>query len=110
MADYRPATLNIQITANDTWKQTFTMTSNNLPLDLNYAVVRIKIANSCNGTSLIATNDSGITVTGVDFNIINVDKAITLAYGDYEWDLQVTYPDLQVTTYLKGDFTILQDL
>jgi hypothetical protein len=36
--------------------------------------------------------------------LVNIDK------GNYKWDLQVTFSDGTVKTYLEGDFIVYDDV
>lgn len=110
-SDFRPATLDIKMWRNDTWKQTYALTVNTVPISLVGATVYIQVRKGCGGAlALSATNGSGVTVGGVSNNEINVNKLVNIDKGNYKWDLQVTFSDGTVKTYLEGDFIVYDDV
>ena len=110
-SDFRPGKLDIQIWRNDTWQQVFTLLADTTPISLLGATVYIQVRKGCGGVlALSLTNGSGITIGGVSNNQITVKKLCDIAKGNYVWDLQVTFQDLSVKTYLEGDFIVYDDV
>lgn len=112
-ADLRPANYNIQIWKNDNWAQTFGLFANQVPIDLTGSFVEIQIRPSINSSTVTATLDSdgnGITVGGVDNNLILVDYQVTFAAGPYVYDMTVVFPGDFVKTYIWGTFVVYQDI
>jgi hypothetical protein len=96
---------------NDTWKQTYALTVNNVAISLVGATVYIQVRKGCGGDlALSATNGSGITIGGVGNNEISVNKLVNIDKGNYKWDLQVSFSDGTVKTYLEGDFIVYDDV
>lgn len=57
---------------------------------------------------LLSTETSDITIST---NVITVEpRILELLPGSYIYDLQVTYPDSRVRTFLKGSFKVLRDV
>lgn len=111
MSDFRPAQLDIQLWSGNSWEQSFSLTLDNTPINLSSATVSITITNQCGSTTaLVITEGDGITVGGVNNNVITVNKLITLAVNQYSWSLNVNYQSGVVKTYLYGDFIISNNL
>lgn len=110
-SDFRPGTLDIKIWRNDTWKQVYAILVNDIPVSLVGATAYIQVRKGCGGVlALSATNGSGITIGGVGNNEITVNKLVNIDKGNYKWDLQVTFSDGLVRTYLEGDFIVYDDV
>jgi hypothetical protein len=110
-SDFRPGTLDIKMWRNDTWKQTYALTVNNVAISLLGATVYIQVRKGCGGDlALSATNGSGVTIGGVGNNEISVNKLVNIDKGNYKWDLQVSFSDGTVKTYLEGDFIVYDDV
>ena len=110
-SDFRPGTLDIKMWRNDTWIQTYALTVNTVPISLVGATVYIQVRKGCGGDlALSATNGSGVTIGGVSNNEISVNKLVNIDKGNYKWDMQVTFSDGTVKTYLEGDFIVYDDV
>jgi len=109
--DFRPGKLDIQIWRNDTWQQVFTLLADTTPISLVGATVYIQVRKGCGGTlALTLTNGSGVTIGGASNNQITVSKLVNIDKGNYVYDLQVTFSDTTVKTYLEGDFIVYDDV
>lgn len=110
-SDFRPGKLDIQMWRNDTWQQVFTLLADTTPISLLGATVYIQVRKGCGGVlALTLTNGSGVTIGGASNNQITVKKLVDIAKGNYVWDMQVTFADLTVKTYLEGDFIVYDDV
>ena len=110
-SDFRPGKLDIQMWRNDTWQQVFTLLADTTPINLTGATVYIQVRKGCGGTlALTLTNGSGVTIGGASNNQITVNKLVDIAKGNYVWDMQVTFSDTTVKTYLEGDFIVYDDV
>jgi len=110
-SDFRPGKLDIQMWRNDTWQQVFTLLADTTPINVIGSTVYIQVSKGCGGVlALTLTNGSGITLGGVNNNQITVKKLVDIAKGNYVWDMQVTFADLTVKTYLEGDFIVYDDV
>lgn len=107
--DLRPQYHRIAILRNDTLPISFRITHNQEAVDLSAATVRMQVRQSAtSSTVLIAlTEGDGITVTG---NTISVNKKITIAAGNYVYDLEIEYGSGDVRTYIFGDFVVTEDI
>lgn len=110
-ANFRPGKLDIQMWRNDTWQQVFTLLADTTPISLVGATIYIQVRKGCGGVlALSLTNGSGATIIGTFNNEISVSKLVNIDKGNYVWDMQVTFPDLTVKTYLEGDFIVYDDV
>ena len=110
-SDFRPGKLDIQMWRNDTWQQVFTLLADTTPINVIGSTVYIQVRKGCGGVlALTLTNGSGVTLGGVDNNQITVKKLVDIAKGNYVWDMQVTFADFTVKTYLEGDFIVYDDV
>ena len=111
MSDFKPVSYNIEIVSQDTWSEIFEMFLDTIPINLVGSTITISVYQGCTTTTALwtATNGSGITITGTNNNKISVSKKVTLAKGDYIWDLKIVYTDLTTKTYIWGDFIVYEN-
>lgn len=99
----------------DTFEEVpFAIVKNNVVLSLTGAVIRMQLRAECGG--LIALNltsvaSAGITITNAAGGLFKINKQIiNIASGMYEYDLQITFADGSVKTWLSGNFLIECDI
>ena len=99
----------------DTFDQVpFAILKNNVALNLTGATIRMQLRSECGG--LIALNltsvaNAGITITNAAGGLFKINKqVIDIASGLYEYDIQITFADGTVKTWLSGDFNIICDI
>lgn len=111
-SDFKPSQYNIELVKGDTWGISFAFKLNDVPINLSSDTIDVAIYKGCSTSAPLwtATNGDGITVTGVDNNVVAISKIVDLAKGDYIWDFKITYTDGIVKTYLWGDFTIYENI
>ena len=108
-----PGAYTIQAYRNDTLQLTFTITDGSaIPIDLNTATMKMQIRNRPDGDVLqTLTEGDGLTVSGAGNNIVTVSKVISIESGGvYTYDLQATFASGVVTTYVKGNFILFEDV
>lgn len=111
ISDFKPAELDIEIVKGDYWVESFSLTLDNNPINLSTAAVSIEITQGCSTTILwSASIGSGITISGVGNNKIDVSKLVNLDAGNYEYTLTVTYNTGVIKTYLWGKFIVYLDI
>lgn len=97
--------------AGDTWQGLkFSIVINDEPEDLTDCLVEIGFRKTALGKLewLLSSETGAITI---DENEITVEpRLLTLSPGSYVYDLQITYPDGFVRTYLTGSFKVLKDI
>ena len=113
-ADFRPAQYNISIWKTNTWSQIFLLTANTVPINLSTATVEIEIRKTINSSNVELTltelAGGGITVGGVNNNMITINKDINLAAGNYVYDMAVKFSNTNIKTYIWGNFIVYQDI
>lgn len=99
----------------DTFEEVnFAIVKNSVPLSLTGAVIKMQLRSECGG--LIALNltsvaNAGITITNAAGGLFKINKQIIdIASGLYEYDIQITFADGSVKTWLSGDFLIECDI
>jgi hypothetical protein len=113
-ADFRPAQYNISIWKSNTWSQIFLLTANTVPINLSTATVKIQIRKTITSTNaeltLTEAVGGGITVGGINSNMITINKDIDLAAGNYVYDMAVEFSNTNIKTYIWGNFIVYQDI
>lgn len=108
-----PGIYTIQAYRNDTLQLTFTITDgSSLPINLSTAALKLEVRNKPDGEiKLTMTEGAGLTVDGVGNNVVTVSKVIDIECGGtYVYDLQATFNSGVVTTYIKGNFIVTEDV
>lgn len=98
------------VKAGDTFRRilTITVTGTGDPVDLTNVTVKMEVKAKATGAALLSfTEGDGITK---NINVITLDKIITLKGGNYVYDMEFTYPDERVVTYIGGSFIVVQDV
>ena len=114
-----PAEHDLNFYRGDTINKEFHLTyDGTIPINLSGAIAKLQVRKYVNGD--ILKEYTSIDENGIDFNgdpaqgIIHLrDSASNVA--NYDWsegvyDLEVTYSDNSVITYLKGSFKITEDV
>lgn len=108
-----PGTYNIRARlAGDTWPGlSFTITVNEVPVDFTGCTVDMAFKRRSRLGKLEWLLSSETGAITVDDNIITVTpRLLTLKPDSYVYDLQVTFSDGTVRTYVKGSFQVLSDI
>jgi hypothetical protein len=95
----------------DTWPQsTFTVVVNDVAKDLTGASIAMKVRD-CNNTVLLSlTNGAGITITVPASGKFQIDAQILdIAAGVHSYDIEITFSDGTVKTWIAGKLTVTQD-
>jgi len=111
-ADLRPAQYNVKIWRNDTWAQVFSITSNEVAVDLSGSTILIQVRQTPASTNVELELQTGtsITIGGVGKNEITLNKKVDIAAGNYVYDMNVTFPSGLVKTYIYGTFLVQEDI
>ena len=111
-ADLRPAQYNVQIWRNDSWAQTFAITSNDVAVDLSGSTILIQVRTKPTSSDVVLSLSTGssITIGGVGYNEITLNKVVDIAAGNYVYDMNVTFPSGLVKTYIYGTFLVQEDI
>tara|TARA_R110002074_G_C12437061_1_gene657354 strand:+ start:475 stop:810 length:336 start_codon:yes stop_codon:yes gene_type:complete len=99
---------------NDTSeKVVFTLTLNSSPIDLTGATMRCQFRKAHKVGVLVKTVSigSGLTVATPSSGIFELDSFICDFDACLYWyDIETTFPDGTVKTYIQGTMTVLQDV
>ena len=99
----------------DTWVgiSEIVLNKDGLPLVLTGASVLVQFRKDVDSpvTLELSTDNGGVVITDDLNGKIKISEAlITMQYGAYQYDLQITFPDGFVKTYLKGTWKIVADI
>ena len=102
-----PATVHLTIYHGDTWTQAFRLRQGDTPVDLTGATVA-SWARPWSGPAIpLAAAIGDPPTSGV---ITLSTPAPGLPPGGYHYDLEVTDPVDQVTTWIRGQITVMDDI
>ena len=98
----------------DTWNgiNSISLSKDGLPLQLSGANILMQFRKDVDSpiNLELSTANGGITIMNAVSGIIQIPPAlITMNYGTYQYDLQVTLAGNYVKTYMKGTWKILPD-
>lgn len=97
--------------AGDTWQGIiFTIEVNEEPVDLTGAQVDMAFKKGLNSKIILLLSTLTNDIVVEDNTISIVPRILDLDPATYIYDLQVTFPDSSVKTYLKGNFKVLRDI
>lgn len=112
-----PGTYNITTYKGDTLVLTFELVDDTeptpLPIDLSSATFKMQVRKKSGDPVLWeAATDDGIVVSGADNNIVTVSKIVDAEAGvnPYVYDIQATFLDGTVRTYVAGTFMLRADV
>jgi hypothetical protein len=84
------------------------------PIDLTDATIRIMFRYRCNTGAVVKTMSigSGLTVASPTSGVVtlNAFTPITFEVDTYYYDVEITFDDGTIKTYVKGTFKVLQDI
>jgi hypothetical protein len=105
----RRAEANIKAYQGDTFSPTLTFTDDNDdPLDFTGVTFKMQIRKKDGTLMQTLTQGSGISVTLP--NIVVFNSIISVEKGCYEYDLQGTYSNNTVVTFLGGSFDVTKQI
>jgi len=108
-------TLNIRAKRRDTFELNVSVTDSDgadFDFTTHTALMHVRDAASEDGTLLVTltTADSSITLTDGTIALLKSAAGMDVEAGEYFYDLQITYPDGSVKTWLEGGFTVTDDV
>ena len=101
-----------QIIRGDTWYGVaFTLTKAGNPVDLTAAAVKITFISRLTSWTL-QTGGNGITITNAIGGEMKIDKIQSLLVepGVYNGDLQITFANGDISTYIQIELTVTDDI
>lgn len=108
-----PAVITQKAYRNDSYQQVISiLDGSGNPISLATADVKLQVRTHSDGDVLLTMSEgSGITVGGAGNNVITISKIISIQTGGkYYYDLQATFADGTVQTYLRGQFIVTEDI
>ncbi len=88
----------------------FTLLLDGDPMDLDGATVSMKVrSQSSTGTLVDTLTIANSRITRIANALTIVPFLVTYAAGNYYYDLQITFDDGRVKTYIFGNWVIIQD-
>ena len=94
-------------------EQPFIYKLNGIAIDLTGGAFKMMLKRSprYSVAALTLSDGAGITITNAASGEWKIDEQIIdIKEGTYYYDVQFTYSDGQVSTYLKGEFEVTQDI
>lgn len=90
----------------------YTLEVNGAASDLTGASIRMQLKkDKSSATSKEFSTGAGITITDALNGVFEIDKQIiSVDANAYVYDIEITYPDETVKTYVEGKWKILQDV
>tara|TARA_R110000796_G_scaffold24642_1_gene69965 strand:+ start:801 stop:1157 length:357 start_codon:yes stop_codon:yes gene_type:complete len=83
------------------------------PIDLTGVLIKMQLKRGVSSTTAIKTFEvgAGITLTDAVNGVFELDAfLLTINQGTYVYDIQLTFTDGTVDTYLRGSFKVIQDI
>lgn len=108
-----PAVITQKAYRNDSYEQVISiLDGSGNAISLATADVKLQVRTHPDGDVLLTMSEgSGITVGGAGNNVITISKIISIQTGGkYYYDLQATFADGKVQTYLRGQFIVTEDI
>ena len=93
--------------------QSFIYKLNGVGIDLTGAAFKMMLKRCKQNTiaALTLSDGSGITITDAINGTWEIDEQIiNIEHGKYYYDVQMTSSDGTVSTYLSGEFNVIQDI
>jgi len=110
--------LNIQAKRNDTFfAMPFELNERNgevlTPINISDATIKMQLRKSpCSEAVLTLGNGEGLQgISITDVNRFEIDEQVfSIGAGIYDYDIQITFEDGVVQTWISGKFTIINDI
>ena len=98
----------------DTWPgiNSITIVVNNNPLPLSGSVAKMEFREDIDAPPVLtlSTLDNSIVLSATPGVIVIPPKLINIPFGKYQYDLQVTFANGVVKTYMSGTWEIVPDI
>jgi hypothetical protein len=99
----------------DTWAgfESFIIKVNNTPVDLTNASIKIDFRKQIDSpvALTLSTANGSVVLSNPSQGIFSIPpRIINIPFGIYLYDIQVTYPNGVVTTYVEGTWEIVADI
>ena len=109
------AGLNFKHIKGDTFDEVaFQILVDNVPLNLTNFVIRMQLREQCGGLvalNLTTASNAGLTIVNASQGRFKINKQIIdIDSGNYNYDIELKYPNNDVKTWIKGEFLIECDI
>ena len=92
----------------------FQMLKNTVAIDLTGAIIKIQLRKECGSIpilSLTSVANAGITITTPLLGLFKINKQIiNISEYNYFYDIEITFSDGTVKTWVEGNFNIICDI
>lgn len=106
-----PEPLDVTVYKGDTWEEQLQGAIGAVPIDHTGCTFLLQVRKKLGGEVLeTLTELDGISIAGVDNDIVSIKKVMDFEPGVWVWDIQITFPDGTVKTPRGGKFTLVNDV
>jgi hypothetical protein len=107
--------LNFSHIKGDTFDEVeFSIQKNSVALDLTGAIIRMQLKKECGGIPILSFTSvaaAGITITNAVGGLFKINKQIiNINSFNYVYDIEITFADGTVKTWIEGNFLIKCDI
>jgi len=107
--------LNFSHIKGDTFEAVnFAVVKNAVALSLTGAVIKMQLKKECNGVAILAFTSvasAGITITNAAGGLFKINQQIiNIPEFNYIYDIQITFADGTVKTWVEGNFVVKCDI
>lgn len=107
--------LNFSHIQGDTFEAVnFEVIKNSTALNLTGAVIKMQLKKECGGVPILSFTSvasAGITITNAASGLFKINKQIiNIPEFNYLYDIEITFADGTVKTWVEGNFTIKCDI
>ena len=107
--------LNFSHIKGDTFEAVnFAVVKNTVVLSLTGAVIKMQLKKECNGVAILALTSvasAGLTITNAAGGLFKINQQIiNIAEFNYIYDIQITFSDGTVKTWVEGNFVVKCDI
>jgi hypothetical protein len=107
--------LNFSHIKGDTFEAVnFAVVKNTVALSLTGAVIKMQLKKECNGVailSLTSVASAGLTITNAAGGLFKINQQIiNIPEFNYVYDIQITFADGTVKTWVEGNFVVKCDI
>jgi len=107
--------LNFSHIQGDTFEAVnFQVVKNGDDLDLTDAVIKMQLRKECGGLvilNLTSVDDAGLTIVNGALGLFKINRQIiNIPEFSYLYDIEITFSDQTVKTWLSGTFTVKCDI
>jgi len=92
----------------------FAVVKNTVALSLTGAVIKMQLKKECNGVailSLTSVASAGLTITNAAGGLFKINQQIiNIPEFNYIYDIQITFSDGTVKTWVEGNFVVKCDI